>query len=360
MIRSGNFTNKKILLVDRESKKKNDRTWCFWENEKGIFEDIVYKKWEKAWFKSKDTERLMQLDPYEYKLVRGIDFYSYCFDLIGAQPGIDVRLDNEIETIGNDDAGAYIIIDGQRIDAGYIFNSTFAGKPALKRNEHYLLQHFKGWVIETAKPVFDPEEAILMDFRVDQQQGTTFAYVMPFSPTRALVEYTLFTEKLLSPDMYDEGLRNYINRFFGISEFVITEQEFGVIPMTNHSFPDRDGNIIHIGTAGGQTKASSGYTFRFIQKHSAEIVRELISSGRPFLRNEGTKKRFDFYDGVLLNILANDKVPGHEIFSALFKKNKPQQVLRFLDNESSLKEELQIISSLPVWPFLKAAVQQLL
>ena len=39
MIRSGKFTDKKILLIDKEQKNKNDRTWCFWETQNGFFED---------------------------------------------------------------------------------------------------------------------------------------------------------------------------------------------------------------------------------------------------------------------------------------------------------------------------------
>jgi lycopene beta-cyclase len=72
-----------------------------------------------------------------------------------------------------------------------------------------------------------------------------------------------------------------------------------------------------------------------------------------------TAKRFRFYDNTLLHILYYEKLPGHEIFTQLFQKNKPQEVLRFLDNESSLTDELKIISTLPTWPFLKAAIKQL-
>jgi hypothetical protein len=42
----------------------------------------------------------------------------------------------------------------------------------------------------------------------------------------------------------------------------------------------------------------------------------------------------------------------------LFKKNKATQVFKFLDNETSLAEELKIISTLPTMPFLKAALKQ--
>src|SRR5688572_10355218 len=76
LIQSGNFANKKILLVDKEDKNKNDRTWCFWEKEIGFFESIVYKRWEKLWFHSDFLSRQLSLAPYTYKLIRGIDFYN--------------------------------------------------------------------------------------------------------------------------------------------------------------------------------------------------------------------------------------------------------------------------------------------
>ena len=44
MIKSGKFSDKKILLIDKEPKTKNDRTWCFWEKGNGFFENIVAKK----------------------------------------------------------------------------------------------------------------------------------------------------------------------------------------------------------------------------------------------------------------------------------------------------------------------------
>ena len=127
--------------------------------------------------------------------------------------------------------------------------------------------------------------------------------------------------------------------------------------MTNERFSFH-GHGWQIGVAGGQTKASSGYTFQFIQKQSNQITDYLIK-GKSLDSLPATPKRFRFYDNTLLHILYHEKLPGDEIFTQLFKKNKPQQVLRFLDNESSLKDELKIISTLPAWPFLKAAIKQL-
>ena len=357
MIHSGQFGNKKVLIIDKENKERNDRTWCFWETEAGLFDSIVYKKWNTAWFHGEKFSSLLGLSPYQYKLIRGIDFYMYCFELIRQYPNFEIRT-GDIQEIRSERGQSWVMADGEKIVADYIFNSILFEKPVLRKEDYYLLQHFKGWTIETEKPVFNPNEATLMDFRVSQQHGTTFVYVMPFSSTRALVEYTLFTENLLAPAQYEEGLRDYITNFLQIESYKIVEEEFGIIPMTNHKFPSANGGIINIGTAGGQTKASSGYTFRFIQKHSARIVRNLIKRGNPFIALPGGPKRFKFYDSTLLHILKHNKLPGHVIFTRLFRKNKPPQVLRFLDNESSLSDELKIISSLPTLPFLKAALKQ--
>jgi lycopene beta-cyclase len=343
--------------VDKEPKNKNDRTWCFWETGTGFFESIVCKKWESLWFHGDDFSKKLHILPYRYKMIRGIDFYDHCLSIIQQQKNISIRY-GTVHDMGNDGNTAWLMLDNEKLSAGYIFNSILFSKPAPARKEFYLLQHFKGWLIETEHPVFDDREATLMDFRVDQQKGTCFVYLMPLDPSRALVEYTLFSKELLPAPGYDAGLKSYINDFLPGISYRVTEEEFGVIPMTNHAFPRNNGRIIQLGTAGGQTKASSGYTFRFIQKHSEAIVKQL-ADGKENLRLPRASAKYHFYDSVLLNVLATGKLPGHQVFTRLFSKNNPQDIFQFLDNESSLSQEIKLISSLPTLPFLKAGMQQL-
>lgn len=359
MLRSGSFADKKIVLIDKEPKVKNDRTWCFWEKENGFFDDIVFKKWENISFLSNNFSSSFDIAPYQYKMIRGIDFYRYCFEEIGKHNNVEVVYGDVKEWEYQKD-DLLLTVDNRQFTLfapdTKIFNSIY--KPVEPgRKTMKLLQHFKGWLIETSKPSFNPAEATMMDFSVHQDHGTTFAYVLPFSETTALVEYTLFTKELLTKEQYDTELKNYISNYLGIGDYTIKEEEFGVIPMTNEKF-NFESNGWQIGTAGGQTKASSGYTFQFIQKQSEQIVAYLIA-GKSLKEMPGTAGRFRFYDNTLLHILYHNTLPGKKIFTQLFKKNKPQQVLRFLDNESSLSEELKIISSLPTWPFLKAALHQL-
>jgi lycopene beta-cyclase len=355
MIRSGKFSDKKILLIDREPKTKNDRTWCFWESGESFFESIVYRNWPQVDFLSDTYSATLEIAPYAYKMIRGSDFYQYCITEISRHPQIET-IYAEIGTSVVDESGTTLELNQvhYQLPPAVVFNSVY--RPGTSRLN--VLQHFKGWVIESAQPVFDPSKAFLMDFRVHQQEGTTFAYVLPFDAHRALVEYTLFTPKLLAPEQYDLELKNYIRDFLKITQYTVKEEEFGIIPMTDERFPVYQNGVIHIGTAGGQTKASSGYTFQFIQKQSDKIM-ELLLKGESLTRLKRTPWRFRFYDNTLLYILYHKTLPGRKIFSTLFKKNKATQVLKFLDNESTLREELGIISSLPTWPFLKAALKQL-
>jgi lycopene beta-cyclase len=359
IIRSGKFNDKKILLLDKEPKTKNDRTWCFWEQGNGFFEEVVYRKWDTISFLSDDFSSALDISPYQYKMIRGINFYQHCFNEIAKHGNIEIiYADVKSWEYEKDDLLLRLNDNEFRLFAPgtQIFNSIY--KPGEQNKKSIrLLQHFKGWMIETLKPSFNPDEATIMDFRVHQQHGTTFAYTLPFNSTSALIEYTLFTKDLLQQEQYDAELKNYIHTFLGIGEYKVIGEEFGIIPMTNEKL-SIVGHGWQIGTAGGQTKASSGYTFQFIQKQSQQIVEYLIA-GKSLSLIPATPKRFSFYDNTLLHILYHNKLPGKKIFTLLFKKNKPQQVLRFMDNESSLKEELKIISTLPTWPFFKAALRQL-
>lgn len=353
MVNSKKFDQKKILLVDRERKTKNDRTWCFWEQEAGFFEDIVYRKWSTLLFKTDGISMPLKMDGYQYKMIKGIDFYEKCFSVIKSRENIDITY-GEI-SFKEDDELTTIKINNEVLDRNKettVLNSLYL--PSAKRTDKfYLLQHFKGWVIDTLAGSFEEEQATLMDFRVGQNNGTTFVYVLPLSSTKALVEYTLFTKNLLPPGDYDAGLKNYVEKFLGLRDYAIKEEESGVIPMTNAVFPFFKNGMYYIGTAGGQTKASTGYTFRFIQKQANAIAEELISKNK-LSKNKKTKSRFLFYDSTLLHILSKNTLQGKTIFSLLFKNNNAGKVLKFLDNETTLAEEIKLLNSLPKKVFLKA------
>ena len=112
-------------------------------------------------------------------------------------------------------------------------------------------------------------------------------------------------------------------------------------------------NVLNIGTAGGWTKASTGYTFKNTIKQSERVVSVLKKSTIDF-REFHKPNRFLFYDKLFVSVLYKNNELGKKIFSSMFLKVKPEKIFKFLDEESNLKEELEIILACPKIPFIKA------
>ena len=362
MMQHAFFNNKKILLIDKQQKNINDRTWCFWERQPGLFESIVYHRWQQIDIYSNNFSARFDLQPYIYKMIRGIDLYSIVLNEAKQHANIDVIYD-AVQSVSNNENYARVKTTEKEFYADYVFNSIFftdwKQETLQQKNIYVLLQHFKGLMIETDEAVFDERIATFMDFRVAQNNGTAFAYVLPIAKNKSLVEYTLFSEKILEQHEYDKALENYIESFLNIKKYAITHTEFGVIPMTNYNFSKGEGRVINIGTAGGQTKGSSGYTFQFIQKHTDKIITALTSEKDPLIMQTMLEKRFHLYDSILLNVLYNKKMSGDKLFTQLFQKNSPKNILKFLDNETSFKEELKIMNSVSLGKFLPAAIKEI-
>lgn len=361
MLSEPDLGSKKILVIDRDKKQKNDRTWCFWEKEQGPFESVVLHQWKTLEFLTPEFDRRFDLEPYSYKMIRGIDFYKHVMDFAISFDNVDFIYE-DIEKIDADGDKALVKTDSGTYAAPYVFNSTALFHPDMT-SKNSLLQHFEGWVIRTDQPVFDEKVGTLMDFRLDQNHGTTFMYVLPTSSTEALIEYTLFTEKVLEKEEYEGALKDYIRDYLNLETYEILHTEFGIIPMSLAHFkssPMGSDRIINIGTAGGFTKASSGYTFQFIQKNTESILEALKKGNSPNVATRFREQIYQWYDRTLLDVLIENKMEGREVFARIFRKRSPISILAFLGNESSAWEDLQIMSSLPILPFLTSGMKQLI
>ena len=351
--------DKSILVIDQDHKKSNDRTWCFWEKSPGLFESIVHAKWNKLEFLSTEFKKELNLESYTYKMIQGIDFYNFVINYAKKFKNVSF-VQETINSIDNIDKKAVLKTTKNRYTANYIFNSTNLFNPKINE-QNSLLQHFKGWVIKTEKPVFNPEIGRLMDFRVSQENGATFMYVLPTSTTEALVEYTLFSPRVLDKEVYTLELKKYIKEELEIDNYTLIHQEFGVIPMSLAKFEQNPKlNVINIGTSGGYTKASSGYTFQFIQKNIIEIINNLVEGNNIIHPTSFKNKYYQWTDRTLLDVLLSNKLTGKDVFTQMFQKVPVERILAFLGNESSFLEDLLIFKSFPVKPFLTSGVKQLL
>ena len=352
--------DRSILIVDKDQKNRNDRTWSIWVSQPTPYDAISYGRWDRMSFISDGVRREFGLSPYRYQTLRGIDFYRFVQEELGQYPNVEQVL-GSVEGLKDNPGSGSFSVDGIPYQANWIFDSRVT-PGSLQPNPQrflYLKQHFKGWEIETPAAAFDPCCATLFDLRTRQRAGLCFFYVLPFSPRRALVEYTLFSADLLDGAEYEQELKRYIEQQLKIKDYRIVEEETGVIPMTDHPFPRRLGKrILATGTRGGRIKPSTGYAFNRIQRDSQAIVSSLSRKGHPF-DVPGYSFRRRFYDSLLLEIISNQGPAVKPIFEALFAHNPVQRIFRFLDEQSTLYEDLLLISSLPSLPFLKALLAYL-
>lgn len=354
------LNRKEVLVIDRDEKSSNDRTWCYWESQKGIFDSIVTHEWKTLEFLTSDFTQRFDLQNYSYKMIKGIDFYNHILSFAKTFKNVTFKFE-KIEKIQTDSNYAFVVTENNKYSSEYVFNSTNLFNPTIN-TVNSLLQHFEGWVIKTKKPTFNSKVGTLMDFRLNQENGVTFMYVLPTNSSEALIEYTLFSEKVLNKEKYKAELESYIKNYLKIEQYEIIHKEFGIIPMSLTKFsrnPNSEEKIINIGTAGGFTKASSGYTFQFIQKNSEKIISNLLKGKLPNPKKTFRDKIFEWYDRTVLEVMLSEKMSGKEIFSLMFKNLSPEKILAFLGNESKFADEIKIMNIFPKIPFIIAGIKKL-
>jgi lycopene beta-cyclase len=353
-IRAGVWKDLSIIVVDKcITNGRLNKNWSFWKRSAGPFDHLINKSWDKlSFFSQAGTRKGLVLNGYGYHTIKSSEFYTHCLAYLHNFKNIRF-VDDEIITINGDNGQCCLESANFTFTSTYLFNSVYQ-KPVLQPGGQYFLQHFKGLLIESSQLEVDPEEAYLMDFRTSQEHGTSFFYTLPLSATKVFVEYTIFSKCLVGQAEYDGKLRTYLKEVLQITEYEVLEEEYGVIPMTDHAFPRFQGNIINLGSAGGDTRGATGYTFTNVQKTVNSILTCWSRSNSPFFKSESISLKHQIYDACLLNVLNSGKYNGHEIFEDLFMHTKAASIFAFLDAESTLLEDAAVITGLKPLPFAEA------
>ncbi len=374
-----------IVLVDRRTVFGSDRTWCFWDVAPTPFTCLARHRWRSWRVVTASGEAVHRSARHPYLHLDAADVYAaalHQLDLAGAE----LRLGESV--LGVEDLGDAVAVrtSGGQLEADLVIDGLAAGSPwgvgreparaaggrdgdaaqasggsgsdrrVDDRSVVALDQHFLGQVVQTDRPAFAPETATLMDFRVAQAPGGVhFTYVLPFSPTEALVEDTWFGGRNPPPAERRAAIGAYLTEQVGVSEWHVEREERGRIPMTTrrHPLAHRD-RMLAVGTAAGAVRPSSGYAFLRVQRHSAALARALARGEPPPGRL--SDPRHDALDRVFLRALIADPAAFPERFHALVAGTPAGVFARFMGDASSPLDELRVIAALPKLPFAAAAL----
>ena len=323
--------NKTLAIIEPRKKYKRDKTWSFWKVFNHNFEDCVIKNWNNFTINIAEKYHELSNKEFPYQSVDSGKFYTKINSKLSKNSNIKFFENiNEINT-----------------KKSIVFNSVFNGD----FDKSNLWQHFKGIEIETPKNIFDDEIINLMDFNCDQRKDVHFFYTLPFSKNKALVETTwlssLEDESLMD---YDLQLENYIKNNLGIKEYKINFTEKGAIPLFRPVLKRND-NVINIGSIGGMTRLSTGYTFLNIQEHSKYLSKNIDNIKNNKIFNLG--KKYDFLDKIFLKVVKNYPERMPEIFYRMFQ-NSSNKIIKFLSNKSNFFDDLSIILRMPKIIFFKS------
>ena len=322
--------NKTLAIVEPRDEYKRDKTWSFWKVSPHNFEDCTIKSWDNFTINIPSHLKHVGCKNMPYQTIDSGLFYQKIIDKI--------KQNNNIYFFKN--------INEVNTENSFIFNSV--GDKI--DNKSSLWQHFSGIEIETSKDFFDEKIFNLMDFDCDQKNSVHFFYTLPFSKTKALIETTWISDlNNTSLNDYDIQLKDYIEDKLKIKNYKINYKETGAIPLF-HPNNIKKLNQIEIGTAGGMTRLSTGYTFLNIQEQSKYIRKNIenIKDTKIF----SIERKYEFLDNIFLKVLKKNPERMAQIFYKMFNSS-PNTVINFLSNKSNILEDISIISKMPKWVFLK-------
>ncbi len=322
---------KTLAIIETREEYKRDKTWSFWKVFDHHFEDCVIKNWNHFTINTSENSNELTNKKFPYQSIDSGKFYK--------------KINSRLST--NSNVSFFKNLNEINSENSIIFNSV--SEKELDKSK--LWQHFQGIEIETPKSIFDEEIINLMDFNCDQRNDVHFFYTLPFSKNKALVESTWLSNlEDQSLKNYDLQLENYIENNLGIKNYKINFTEKGAIPLFSPSLKNND-KMINIGSAGGMTRLSTGYTFLNIQEHSRYIVENIDNINKAKTFSLG--KKYQFLDKVFLKVLEKHPEKMPKIFFNMFKTSS-NTIIKFLSNKSNIIEDINVISKMPKLIFLQA------
>ncbi|MBM3826812.1 MAG: lycopene cyclase [Verrucomicrobia bacterium] len=342
----------RTLVLESRAAYVDDRTWCFWMQPSARLPHLVRRRWAKVSLASPTERVVVDCAESPYAILPSGGFYEESCGLITQSERVrlamGVRVLGEPRKVGGlweADTSAGV----QR--ARWVVDTRPPAVPA--EGAAVLWQSFLGVEIESVGPVFDPAVAEIMHFTEGEAGQILFHYILPLSPTRALLEVTAFAPAPAGPDVFRAELGRLIQQRLGERPFRTRREEHGILPMgLPLPKPAADPTFVRAGLMAGGARASSGYAFQRIQRW-AETCAQSLAEGLGPRAHAPDGWILSRMDALFLQVLRRRPELAPVLFLAMFRKVAPARLARFMSDQGTWLDDLAVIAALPPGPFLR-------
>ena len=345
-------TAPRTVVLESRAAYADDRTWCFWMQPTAQLPHLVKRRWAKVSLASSTERVLVDCAEFPYALLPSGGFYQESSELIARSERVSLNLGVSVQGEPRKVDGQWEVATSAGVRrARWVVDTRPPAAPT--EGAAVLWQSFLGAEIECAGPVFDPTVAEIMHFTEGEAGQILFHYLLPLSPTRALLEVTAFAPAPIGPDAFRAELTRFIGQRLGGREYRVRREEHGILPMGLPTpKPSADATFVRAGLMAGGARASSGYAFQRIQRWAERCAQSLVEGRGPRAHApDGWILRR--MDALFLQVLRRRPELAPTLFLAMFRQVAPARIARFMSDQGTWLDDLAIIAALPPGPFLR-------
>jgi lycopene beta-cyclase len=345
----------RVAIIERRTSYDHDRTWSYWATESAQLTHLSKSDWKKVIVATADKRIVVNCDKTPYQSIHSDAFYHSALRKINKNKRIDLFLGESAGQIHKKNNLWQINIQNTSVSAPQVIDTRPPTR--VSGDVPILWQSFSGVKVMCSQNVFDDTTATLMDFSEGASGEVEFLYLLPFSPTCALIEATVFGKRAMSPGELAVMLDRLVKKSVGSVAYEITYREHFVIPMgLSEHVPNSDPSYVTVGLESGGARASTGYVFQRIQRWADEAEQQ-IRKGSRVSGHKLDSWMIRKMDQLFLRVLENHPERAPEIFTKLFSMNNTGTVIRFMSDEPTVKDIMRIICVLPPGIFIKELVK---
>jgi len=345
----------RVAIIERRTSYDHDRTWSYWATESAKLTHLSKSDWKKVIVATADKRTVVNCDKTPYQTIHSDAFYHSALRKISKNKQIDLLLGESVGTFFKKNKNWEVFTERGWIGAPQVIDTR---PPTRESGDVPILwQSFSGVKVMCSENVFDDTTATLMDFSEFAAGEIGFLYLLPFSPTCALIEATVFAKQAKSPGELAAMLDRLVKKSVGSVAYEIMYREHFVIPMgLSEHVPHSDPSYVAVGLESGGARASTGYVFQRIQRWADEAEQH-IRKGSNVSGHKRDSWMIRKMDQLFLRVLENHPERAPEIFTKLFSMNDTGTVIRFMSDEPTVKDIVRIICVLPRGIFIKELVK---